>query len=124
VSGLKSRIKQIEHRIGTDDDPRGMVIWFGPHYLESWVEFNKGWDGNDVDMRVKTPDRETDPETCLTSEQRALIRPGDSVVWIMSIENGRDDHLELNKPPWKRASAKPDAKPPERAAVALQPSNG
>ena len=40
----------------------------------------------------------------LTAEQRAEIRPGDSVVMISITDNKRDAHLELNKPPWKRKS--------------------
>jgi hypothetical protein len=42
------------------------------------------------------------PLQCLTAEQRALIRPGDSVVIFETHDNRRNPHLQGNKPPWKR----------------------
>jgi hypothetical protein len=101
---LLSRISQLEKRIGTKHSPRQIMIWCGPHYEESWIECGGGWDGNSLSLYVKTPDTEVDPLDFLTTEQRDEIRAMDSVVVIWTIDNGRDAHLELNKPPWKRKS--------------------
>jgi hypothetical protein len=97
-----SRINRIEKRLGSDSAPRQVTIWCGPHYEENWIEWNQGWNGNGVALRVKTPDHQADVFEFLTPEQESVIRPGDSVVVIRTADNRRDPHLELNRPPWKR----------------------
>ncbi len=101
---LVSRINRLIDQFGTDDDPRNILLWYGSHFQESWIEWGHGWSGSDVSFHVKTPDGEVCPMDFLTAEQRAEIRPGDSVVMISIADNKRDAHLELNKPPWKRTS--------------------
>jgi hypothetical protein len=97
-----SRINRIEKRIGSDSAPRHILIYCGPHYDENWIQRGQGQDGSGVALYVKTPSREADAMECLTTEQRAILRPGDSGVIIHTADNRRDPHLELNKPPWKR----------------------
>lgn len=101
MSSLRTRIAQLERAIGTDDEPRHIVVYGGPHYSESWVEHH----GGIVDLHVATPDVDADPLDFLTDEQRALIRPGDHVVifhtWVDG-RGGRNPHLQMNLPPWKR----------------------
>jgi hypothetical protein len=75
---------------------------YGPHYLESWVEHGHGWDGIDVDIYMNTPDHKSNPMDHLTPEQRVEIRPIDSVTLLWTVDDRRNPHLELNKPPWKR----------------------
>jgi hypothetical protein len=33
----------IKKRIGTDDTPRNVMIWHGPHYEENWINWGEGW---------------------------------------------------------------------------------
>jgi hypothetical protein len=102
MNGLRSRMKTIEQRIGTDDARRHIMIWVGPHLEESWIEWDHGRNGDTVSLYVKTPTREADPWHHLTEEQRVLIRPEDSIVVTEMSGNTRHRHLELNTPPWKR----------------------
>jgi hypothetical protein len=99
---LMARINQIERQLGTAATPRHIALWCGPQFEENWIEWDKGWDGNSVDLYVRTPAGACDPMEHLTAEQLSEIRPGDSLVKIWMSENGRDEHLQLNKPPWKR----------------------
>jgi hypothetical protein len=96
-----ARISQLERQLGTAATPRHFVFRCGPQYEEHWNEWDKGWDGNGLNIYVRTPADAGDPMEHLTAEQLAEIRPGDSLVTIWMSENGRDEHLQLNKPPWK-----------------------
>jgi hypothetical protein len=99
---LTARISQLERQLGNASTPRHIMLWCGPLYEENWIEWDKGWDGNDLDLYVRIPADACDPMEHLTAEQLAEIRPGDSLVTIWMGDNGRDAHLQLNKPPWKR----------------------
>ena len=55
---LVSRINRLIDQFGTNDDPRNILIWYGPHFEECWIEWGRGWGGNDVSFHVKTPDVE------------------------------------------------------------------
>ena len=101
---LLSRIGWLERQFGTDKSPRRIMIWYGPHYLENWIE----WRVNDATLYVRTPNHQSDPMDYLTSDQRRTIRPNDSVVSIASVSNGRDSHLQRDRPPWKRSDAELD----------------
>jgi len=102
---LLSRINRLEAELGTDDAPRHIMIDAGPRYEENWIEWGHGWDGNSVHFHVRIPDHDANAMDYLTPEQRAEIRPGDSVVVLHTCDNGRNPHLEMNKPPWKRSES-------------------
>jgi hypothetical protein len=95
---LLSRIGWLERHFGTDDSPRRITVWAGRHLSESWIE----WHRNNLDFYVKTPDEDADPLAHLTPDQRRARRPGDSTTIIWIADNGRDSHLQLDRPPWKR----------------------
>ena len=97
---LLSRIMQLERKLGTEDSPRRITIWFGSHYTENWIE----WHGNNATFFVATPDGDDDPLEYLTPAQCGARRPGDSTIIIQSVPNGRESHLQLDRPPWKRTS--------------------
>jgi hypothetical protein len=109
---LLSRIGWLERHFGTDKSPRRIMIWFGPHYLENWTE----WRVNDATLYVRTPNHQSDPMDYLTPDQRRTIRPNDSVIKIASVANGRDSHLQLDRPPWKRSDAELDGWARQRVA--------
>ena len=71
---LAARISQLERQIGTDDAPRHVTIWCGPHYDENWIEWDQGWEGNDISLYVRIPDHAADAWDFFTPERRAAIR--------------------------------------------------
>jgi hypothetical protein len=97
---LLLRIIQPKRKLGTEESPRRIMIWFGPHYTESWIE----WHGNDASFFVATSDDGDDPLAYLTRAQCGATRREDSTVIIKAVPNGRDAHLQLDRPPWKRTS--------------------
>jgi hypothetical protein len=99
---LRSRLDRLDDWLGIDDTPRRVVIWFGPGFEENWIERRECEDMEVIEMCVKTFDHDADPLNHLTPEQAALIRPGDWVVVAESGSNERDEHLEMNRPPWMR----------------------
>jgi len=99
---LLSDIRRLERWLGTDEDtPRHIVIDAGLHYLESWVE----WDGDRVGFYVKIPSRDVNAMDYLTPEMRAEIRPADTFCVLYVANNGRDAHLERDRPPWQRSES-------------------
>jgi hypothetical protein len=95
---LRARVRKLEQRIGADDASRRILVWFGPHFTENWIERR----GNDVELHVRTPEREDSPWDFLTPEQCALIRSGDNVIAFGMVENTRDAHSQMDRPPGKR----------------------
>jgi hypothetical protein len=98
---LLSRVRRLERLFGTDDPPRLIVIYSGPHYLDNWIERQ----GDCVNLYVRIPDLRSDPMEHLTPDQQRRIRPEDKVVIIGMSDNGRDPDLQLSRPPWKRTSS-------------------
>src|SRR5262249_1275197 len=101
-AGLAGRIGRLERITGSDDKPRQVLVCFGDHYAESWIERGQGWDGRHVQLWVKVPLNDADPLEHLTPEQRREIRPGDSVVVFETGCDGRNPHLQHHLSPRKR----------------------
>jgi hypothetical protein len=95
---LKTRLGQLEKQLGNDDDPRRVIIWFGPHFREPWIERA----GDTIEMHVPVPEYDVEPLDYLTDAMRREIRPGDSIVMAESHCNGRDVHLQTDISPNKR----------------------
>jgi hypothetical protein len=94
---IASRLNKLE-AILAPSAPRRVVIWCGVHYAENWTEREQGV----VSLFVKIPNREADPLDHLTDAQRVEIRPDDELTIIEAVNNGRDDHLQTDRPPSKR----------------------
>jgi hypothetical protein len=96
-------LANLEKRLGTDRAPRHIVIWFGTYYKESWIERLPGRNGKEhIHFHVKVPDDDASPRDYLTAEQLAEIRPGDRVAFLDIPDNGRNAHMQGDRPPWKR----------------------
>jgi hypothetical protein len=98
-TSLKTRLAWLEDRLGTEAEQRRVIIWAGTHFPENSTELR----GANLDLHVRVPDREAAPLDCLTPEQRALIRSGDSVVVFEACRNERDRCRETQKPPLERS---------------------
>jgi hypothetical protein len=100
---IRSRLANLEKRLGTDRTPRRIVICFGTFYRENWIECLSGEKGTGlIHFHVRIPDDDATPWAHLSDEQRAEIRHGDSVGFIEILDNGRNPHLQGDIPPWKR----------------------
>jgi hypothetical protein len=73
---LKTRIARLEARLGTDDSPKRVIIFYGPD--ETGHEIRRE-PGGVVDLRVPCPEG-GDPMDHLSPEQAALIGLSDSVA--------------------------------------------
>jgi hypothetical protein len=112
---IKSRLTRLERELYVDDSaPRQIIVWFGPHFEESWIE--PGPSNGVLHFHVRVPDLgHCDPRDYLTPEMSAALRPTDYIVSFRLVDNGRNDHLEMHKPPWKRTNLtiKPDRLRPD-----------
>src|SRR4051812_36276497 len=99
---LISRLIRLERLWASDNSPRRVAISCGPDVAESWIEREVRGGEVAICMHVKLPDHVADPFDHMTPEQRAEIRPGDHVVTYETASDGRDAHLQMHLPPWKR----------------------
>jgi hypothetical protein len=87
MSGLKTRIARLESQMGCDDaKPRKPIIVFqGPGFTHHKVERRFG----QLHFEVPCPD-DDEPTDHFSAEQRALVRPGDRLVFFEAANNPRD----------------------------------
>jgi len=88
---LESRIVRLEKEFGDDDTPQRIIIWCGPDLIDNTVKFEHGQYYFDVPC-----ERDDDTMEHLSPEQKAIIRPGDRVVIIQFVHNGRDNGILPN----------------------------
>ncbi len=77
---LKSRLARLERRLGTDDSPKRVVIYFGVHETRHEIQ-REPW--GDVYLRVPCPEG-AKPMDHLSPEQAALIGLHDTVTRIQA----------------------------------------
>ncbi len=110
---LRLRLARLERKVGTDDTPRRVIVFYGADETRHEIR-REPW--GEVHLAVPCPEGD-DPMAHLSPEQRDLIGLSDSVAAYHSSDNGRDPpqivmaevgddgrdpHLQTNRPPWKR----------------------